>query len=212
MSSSNLIRWRGLALLISSVLFALFFVLHPGGGDPATVEAALNQLYASEHTLGVAGMILMLFGVEGLYTGQSPKIGRLGLIGVILAYLGTALLLGVLFFDAYFIPLIAAHAPNMLDATGPLNTPPGVLALALPSLPFGLGFILLGIATIRADKLPRWGGLLLIIGAIVVNLPPQPVGPFPAFVLTTGAIVLSIGLGWLGYALWSNKSATTAQS
>jgi hypothetical protein len=44
---------------------------------------------------------------------------------------------------------------------------------------FGLGFILLGVATIRADTLPRWGGLLLIIGAIVVNLPPQPVGPFP---------------------------------
>jgi len=210
MKTQNLIRWRGLALLISSVLFALLFVLHPGGGDPPTVEAALNQLYASEHTLGVVGMILMLFGVEGLYIGQMPKIGRLGLIGVILAYLGTALLVGVIFFDAYFIPLLAAHAPNMLDATGPLNTPPSVLALALPSLPFGLGFILLGIATMRAGMLPRWGGLLLIIGAIVVNLPPQPVGPVPKFVLTIGSIVFSVGLGWLGHALWSSKSEMTA--
>ena len=212
MSSSNLVRWRGLALLISSVLFALLFILHPGSGDPATVEAALNKFYATEHTLGVVGMVLMLFGMEGLYTGQTPKIGRLGLIGVMLAYIGTALLLGVIFFDAYFIPLIAAHAPNLLDASGPFNTPPGVLALALPGLPWGLGFILVGIATMRAGMLPRWAGLILIIGTIVVNLPPQPVGPVPFFVLTIGASVFSVGLGWLGYALWSTKGAITAQS
>ena len=211
MSSTKLIRWGGLALMLAGVFLALFFLLHPGGGDPPTVAAALNSLYGAEHTLGVAAMVLMLFGVVGLYAHWIANWGRLGLIGFLLSFIGTALLLGVIFFDAYFVPIIAADAPKLLDTKGPLNTLPGVLALALPGVIWGVGFILLGIAIMRTSVLPRWGGLLLIIGAIVLNLPPQPIGPVPLFVLTIGAIVFCVGLALLGYALWSEKGEMAAQ-
>src|SRR5438552_18200879 len=122
MSSRDLVRWSGLALIVSAVLFILFFVLHPGGGDPPTVSAALNSLYAAEHTLGIAALMLMLLGLVGLYARQMSQTGLFGLVSFLVAFVGTALLLGVIFFDGYFSPVIATNAPHMLDATGALNT------------------------------------------------------------------------------------------
>src|SRR5262249_9633047 len=157
MRSHRLIRWSGLASILSGVLFALFFLLHPGGGDPASANAVLTSPYAVEHTLGVSAMVLMLFGLIGLYVRQMAASARLGLIGFVVAFIGTALLVGVVFFDAYFVPIIAVRAPALLDATSPFNTLPGVLAQALPGIIWGLGFLILGAATLRARVLPRTG-------------------------------------------------------
>ena len=68
------------------------------------------------------------------------------------------------------------------------------------------GPIRMAIVILRARLLPRWAAWFVFVGAIVVNLPPQPVGPVPLFVLTLGAIVLGAGLAWLGYSLWSEGS------
>src|SRR5258706_5721378 len=203
MTSQHLIRLRGLALPAAGVLLALFFLLHPGGGDPPTVEAARHALYGAEHSLGVAALVLMLFGLEGLHERQSSKLGPLGATGFGLAFLGSALLLGDLFFDGFASPIIAVHAPQLLAADGPFNTFPTDLALILPGVIWGLGFIALGVASLRAGQLPRWGSWLVIVGAIVVNLPPQPVGPVPQLVITSGAVAMSAGLAWWGLAIGS---------
>src|ERR1700687_398852 len=142
MSTHALSRVSARALAASGVLFALFFVLHPGGGDPPAALTVVNSPYALEHTLGVAAMVLMLLGLVGFYARHSAYSGKLGFVSFLLAFVGTALLLGVIFFDAYFVPLIALSAPQMLAQTGPINTPPGLLALALPGIIWGLGFVL----------------------------------------------------------------------
>ena len=198
MSQDKLSRLNGWCLALSGVLLALFFVLHPGGGDPPSAQTVVSSAYAWEHTLGVASMILMLAGLAGFYARHSAALGKLGLLGFVIAFAGTALLMGVMFFDAYLVPIIAVAAPQLLAHDGPLNTLPGLLALAVPGMIWGLGYVVLGAAILRTDKSLRYAALLLIAGSIVIDLPPQPVGPTPLFVIALGAVALGVGLGWLG--------------
>jgi hypothetical protein len=202
MTPQNLMRLRGFALLAAGVLLALFFLLHPGGGDPPTIEAARHPLYGAEHALGVAALVLVLFGLDGIRERQSGKLGLLGAVGHGLAFVGSALMLGVLFFDGFVSPILAMNAPQLLSATGPFNTFPTILPLILAGVIWGLGFVVLGVAALRASILPRWGSWLVIVGSIVINLPPQPVGPVPLLVITLGAVAMSAGLAWWGYAIW----------
>jgi len=67
----------------------------------------------------------------------------------------------------------------------------------------GIGFLLLGIATVRARVLPRWCGVSLIVAfvAVLVSL------GFPAS-LGAYAVMIVLGFVWLalGYVLWKRQS------
>ena len=69
-----------------------------------------------------------------------------------------------------------------------------------------IGFILLGVATLRAKVLPGWRRALpFIIGLMITS------GMLLAFGIGEAGLVisfLSFGLGWLvlGYVLWSDRS------
>jgi hypothetical protein len=68
------------------------------------------------------------------------------------------------------------------------------------SLIFSVGYVLLGIAIIRAGVLPRCAGILLAVGGLIVAFPP-PIG-IPA-VLAVGHALFGLGLAWSGYTLWN---------
>ena len=200
MSKQSLSRSSGWALAVSGILFALFFVLHPGGGDPPAALTVLNSPYALEHTLGVGAMVLMLLGLAGFYAGHSTEAGKAGFIAFMLAFIGTALLTGVLFFDAYIVPIIALGAPALLAETGPFNNMPGLLVLAVPGTIWMFGLVFLGIVVIRSHLGPPLAGFLLIAGSFITNLPPQPVGPVPLEVIAAGAVMTGGAFAWLGLA------------
>jgi hypothetical protein len=204
--SEPTLRWSGLANVVGGVLLALFFVLHPGGGDPPTVQAVLTSPYALEHTLSVAAMALLLLGLPALIARSAPRHGRVAWAGFALAFVGTYLLGGVLFFDAYIIPAIAANAPALMDATGQLNSPPTVLAFAVAGTVWGLGYLVLGVVALRAAILPRWASGLMIIGSIVINLPPQPIGFAPLLLIAVGAVMFGVALSGWGLAIWSGAT------
>ncbi len=204
--SEPTLRWSGLANVVGGVLLALFFVLHPGGGDPPTAQAVVGSPYALEHTLGVAAMALMLLGLPALIARGAPRYGPIAWTGFALAFIGTYLLGGVMFFDAYITPAIAANAPSLMDASGALNTPPTVLAFAVAGGLWGVGYLVLGIVALRAAILPRWASGLMIVGAIVVNLPPQPIGFAPLLAIAVGAVLFGLALSGWGYAIWSGAT------
>lgn len=81
----------------------------------------------------------------------------------------------------------------------------GSLALGWISYPWGtigmlVGFVLYGLATLRARVLPRWYGLALIV-CMPVSLP----------LATYGTALFGLILGVLGYVLWSRKDTITEQ-
>jgi hypothetical protein len=63
-----------------------------------------------------------------------------------------------------------------------------------------VGFVLYGLATLRARVLPRWYGLALIV-CMPVSLP----------LATYGTVLFGLILVVLGYALWSRKDTIIAQ-
>src|SRR5215472_2604946 len=141
------LRWSGLLFLLGGFLCAFFFLFHAGGGDPPTAQAAKGSLYGLEHTIGVIAFLLTSVGLIGVALRLGEKHRRLVLLGFLLAFSGTVLLLGSLFADAYVVPLIAVQASKALASSGALAT--GLqLTRVLPALLAGVGFLLLGIAVL----------------------------------------------------------------
>jgi len=64
-----------------------------------------------------------------------------------------------------------------------------------------VGFVLYGVATLRAGVLPRWYGLVLIVSMPVSLLVPT----------YYGTVLFGLFLVVLGFALWSRRGAATEQ-
>ena len=200
MSTAKLIRWSGLMSILAGVLYALAALLHPAGED---VTAILSSTWVPAHALGGISAVFMLLGLVGLYARQAEKAGWLGLIGFVLAFIGSALLGAEEFQAAGLMPFVAAKAPNLIDEAATLAGPLLVFLLVFLAS-FVLGFILFGIAAMRVGVLPRWSGLLLIIGVVL------SFGDMLSHVIgIIAAVVFGLGLAWMGYALWSGKAETT---
>jgi len=200
MSTANLIRWSGLISLLAGVLHVVGALLHPVGEDLAAIN---SPNWVPAHLVYWVSGTLMLFGLVGLYARQAEKTGWLGLVSFVLAFIGTALVGGLLLMVSTIIPsLIAVEAPALI---GQAMMPPA-FALPVVFLGYGLGFILFGVATMRAGVLPRWSGLLLIIGVAFQLVEGSLIDRTLMHVLLTiGRVLFGISLAWMGYALWMEK-------
>lgn len=203
MQSNTLTRWSG-AILALSGLFFVVDVIHPDSADP---NALFSPLWIPVHLILGLGMVLYLPGILGLYTHQAQRLGRLGFIGVVLCFAGIAVFAGtIMTTEAFLFPLLAsipATAALMADPNSALNAGPLAFILIVASIAFSLGCILLGVALVRWGSLPRIPVVLMVIGGVFIPFTP----PLPQFVAAISAILLGVGLVWLGYRVWSGASA-----
>jgi hypothetical protein len=219
MSTTKLIRWSGLALMLGGILLAVGPFTHP----PAdTAEYALYPLWVPSHLLGGIAFLLIPLGLMGLYARQLEKVGLPGLIGFIMTFVGGSLTAGTLIFiDVVVFPFLAARGLEWLDTpNGALRTSSAFqLAAGLGALSLLLGLPLFAVATLRARVLPRWGAWLVILSiplGIVGGVFIFFIGALSQEILQTliGSVVGMLGLGlaaW-GWALWSEKAEMVAQA
>ena len=210
MSTKDLSRWSGIACILAGLFLALATLIHPSRETPEIILEQEVRLVAA-HWLFTFSCGFLLLGLPGLYAAQSERAGRLGLVGFLMLFFGT------LFFAisnnyGFIAPVLAAQAPAMLDA---INAYPPVVALnALLAVGFFVGFILFGIATLRARVLPRQTGILMIMGS-PLNMVGAVLGLLVSealwIVAILGALVLGLGLAWAGYSLWSSKITSVLQ-
>jgi len=192
------------------LLIVLTTLVHP---SRETLEIILEQelRLVAAHWLGTFGCGFLLLGLPGLYAAQSERAGRFGLVSFLILFFGT-LFTAVSHSYSLFAPVLAAQAPAMLDA---INAYPPVAALNwLWIVGFFLGFILFGIATLRARVLPRQAGILIAIGTpllLVGGVLSQRVFEALFIVVILGTLVLGLGLAWAGYWLWSSKETSVLQ-
>ena len=94
MRSSDLIRWSGLAAILGAALLLIsdFLSLTVLSGDPA--EIVTTGAYLADGVTRVLAGILLLLGLVGLYARQSGASGTFGLVAFLVAFAGTALILG----------------------------------------------------------------------------------------------------------------------
>src|SRR5512140_2030840 len=163
MPTRKLFRMSGLSLFIGGILTPLSIIIHPA---EESTQAILTQTWrlVSGHVLGTLAIIFVMLGLTGLYVFEAGKAGRLGLIGFVLAFSGN-ILLATSGNYGYIAPVLAARSPDLLSA---INAYPPELGLdLLMVLTYITGFLLLGIATFRAGRLPRWSGPLIAMGPIL---------------------------------------------
>lgn len=212
-TSSNLIRFSGLALVPAGIVFAGIQPIHP----PDVVESVTTTAWAIITSLKFVMSILFVVGITGLYARQAEKAGMFGLVAFLVLATSWTLLTCFVFTEAFVLPPLAATAPAFVDAalgisfghTGDVNL--GVLP-TLYSVGIGitymLGGLLFGIATFRAGILPRVPAGLLAIAATLTPLAAL----LPHAEQRYAAIPVAFALAWLGYALFAERRTSTAQA
>ncbi len=193
MTTTGLMRWAGLAAVASAVLSATGDVLRLFV-DVESSETATTTPYALVFLLYRLGAVRLVLGLVGLYTSQSEAAGALGLVGFLVAFLGTALLAGVLWFELFITPSLATRAPGLAEAEL------GLAGFVLVFLLGVVGWVLFGAATLRARAYPRWAAVLLMVGGVVAFVPVPLAG-----------IVFSAAVAWLGFVLFTGGSGPAEQ-
>ena len=197
-SASDLIRMSGLGLILAGVLIAFFPILHPN--HDAAGYASL--IWVPVHLMPAGMAVLALFGLVGLFARQDQRNGRFGVVAFVAAMLGTALLLTGTDVEAFIIPFVGLNAPQVMEGPPPIGQ---LIAWATAGLVFAVGYMLQGIAVIRAGVLPRGAGALVAVGGAGLGIGAATTGMLPP-VLLLGALLFGMALAWVGYSLWSEPS------
>ena len=234
MPSRMLYRLSGIALLLGTILIVLFscigFILF-GANSPNYLMAGLGPTMLSRRLVEqitmplwlpvnlviLAGLILIVAGLPGMYTYLYKRAGWLGLIGFVLTMVGV-LLVGIVnqALLTFVLPLIAIHAPSIQQA-GRTSIDLGAF-YPVTSLLFSLGAFSLGLAIFRIAELPnriKVTGVALIIAAVcyTVHLVPSTSGLWQIITIGSivGALSFLIGLAVLGYTLVLLPASEAAQ-
>lgn len=175
--SSRLIRWSGLAAMLGGALWVV---------KGSLIMAGVLDL----GELLIVAQLLFAVGLMGLYSRLGGRGGRLGRVGGFLAYVAAVL------------SVVNAPYSVFFAEDGPQTPFPFNVTFAIAALAIFVGLVLLGLAALRAEILPRrWRALPLAIG--LLSLLPVWVLAFIHLELP----VVVLGLAWmlLGYVLWSDQ-------
>lgn len=195
-SSSTLIRQGGFAATLGGTLWMIGTLIHASKPRGCIAEECafrpMRETGVLDGALMLLSLLLFAAGAAGLVilARRFGRFGKMGNTGAVIGAVGAALLMIAGLIQAIFF---GGDFPLM-----PYFVVAGVLALIA-------GFVLLGIAILRARVLPRWAALLFIVGALAML----------GFNEQTARALMAIPLGvaWVavGYVLWSGDGAPTGQ-
>jgi hypothetical protein len=140
----------------------------------------------------LAAHLLMVLALVGIYAAQASRMRLIGLLGMILSVLGTALVSGVV-----LVEMAGAGGATIEDVLA--RGVAGMLAM-LAGLGFFVGLLLFAIATMRARVFPRAAALLLIAGDLVFAAASSASTAAP-YLIIGGANLTGAGFVWLGLLL-----------
>ncbi len=197
-----MLKIGGAASILAGILMIAGFALHPAGED---ATFGTDPFWVPAHGLLWLSVTIALLGWIGLYIAQASKAGRLGVAGFVVIILGTSLVSWIFSSDVTFVPVIAAESPELFqNIFGNIHLAIGIASV----LTWVLGNVLFGSSVIRAKIFPKWAGILLIIGSVVI--PIAYLAGFSVKVVALGATIAGTGQIWLGYELFRILRRSTA--
>jgi hypothetical protein len=183
----------GATSILAGILMMAGFILHPAGED---ATFGTDPFWVPAHALLWIAFTVALLGWIGLYVVQASKAGWLGIAAFLILILGSSLASWIFSSDVTFVPVIAAKSPELFQSIFTKSH----IALGIASvLTWVLGNVLFGFSIIRAKTFPRWAGILLIFGTVII--PIAYLAGFSVRVVSVGAIIAGAGQVWLGYEL-----------
>jgi hypothetical protein len=166
-------------LLVISDLLQLYIRLF----DPS----AFRSILGVDGVLSVLLAVLMQIGLVGLYAPRARLLGILGVEeGFVVATVGIRLTMGSSFVFAFIKPIVGPLDPEFFEEP--------VGSMVRFALTFVLGWVLLGVAMVRAGVYSRAAAALLIVGALILLLP-----------LPLSGVIFAGALVWLGYTLFTGR-------
>jgi hypothetical protein len=166
----------GVAVVVSMMLAWLVVPYERLG----LTEAYLTSSYSVSSGLRLLSLVLLVWGLIGIYGPQSRAAGNFGLWTFVFVFLGTALAAGNVWAEVFVYPTLAQIAPGMLSGAG-FGTEAALyigVGLNLSYPLWFLGLILFAAATFWAGVYPRWIALLLIVSVPVTMFLDPTAGTF----------------------------------
>jgi hypothetical protein len=196
----------GVAVVVSMML-AWLVVPYERLGQ---TDAYLTISYSVSSGLRLLSLVLLVWGLIGIYGPQSRAAGNFGLWTFVFAFLGTALAAGNVWAEVFVYPTLAQIAPGMLSGAG-FGTEAALyigVGLNLSYPLWFLGLILFAAATFWAGVYPRWIALLLIVSVPVTMFLDPTAGTFQESIgpALWGFAVAAYGF----YALRRARSTTSS--
>lgn len=200
MPSSRLVTWGAFggfaagALLTVGYLIALLLAT---GSDAANVIGAW---------LTTLGFMAFVFAVIGLHEVLHAAGAALAQAGAVFSIVGT-----VMFVAVGYIAVGSAY--GVMDE--PLYLTPELIGFpVIGGIALMLGLVLLATEIVRTDPVPNGAGWLLFAAALasVVTAIGRLFGtPLPT-VSYVGGLLIGIGSGWIGIALWSARDRVSERA
>jgi hypothetical protein len=165
----------GVAVVVSMLLAWLVVPYERLG----ITDAYLTTSYSVSSGLRLLGLVLLVWGLIGIYAPQARAAGTFGLWTFVFVFLATALAVGNVWAEVFVYPTLAQIAPDMLSGAG-FQTEAAYMSTGLSiSYPlFFLGLVLFAAATFWAGVYPRWIALLLIVSVPVTMFLDPTAGTF----------------------------------
>lgn len=193
--TSNFIRLGGIVAIFAGGLMALADIFHAIAG-----LLVANYSGSSTEQIGsiifLAGRVLIVFALPGLYLYQSESAGRFGLVAFGIVMLGNSLMVSSDWSEVFIGPILPSLDPTLFDQP-PTRLMVGFLINFVTET---LGWLIFGISAYRARVFPRPATVILILG---VFLPF--VGPPWIYVVMYSAIV------WMGLFITRNERTPAAR-
>ncbi len=205
---TQFIQWSGVINILSGIFLLgywyLYAILMPYKELSSTLSILVkNRNWTFVNILGVSGAIMGLVGQSGLYFSQIEEVGQWGLIGFVLASIGTCLLLGPMLWDTIIWPILVAHDSKLLDFQGPIYSSKTFLPFFIMSgMLQAAGYVIVGVTTAKAGVHPAAAAWLLGIGSPLFGLGAM-FGKAQVIPRTIGVTMMSVGLIWLGSGMWT---------
>jgi len=193
----------GVAMVVSMLLHWLVVPYERLGHT----EAYFTSSYTVSSGLTLLSIVLLVWGLIGIYGPQSRAAGTFGLWAFIIIFLGTVLIAGNTWAEVFVYPTLAQVAPNAWSGSVTEVSPYLSAGLTLSFLLFGIGLILFGVATFIAGVYPRWVTVLLIIGIPVTMFLDPTAGTFQESI---GQMLWGFAVAALGFYALRRAPSTTS--
>jgi hypothetical protein len=201
---STLYKLSGAALIGSFVLSVAGGALHPiVGGQSHSVASLTAPASPYAQLLIYAGAVLLTAGLPAMFVFLAPRVGRIGIAGIVLYFLGNLLSVqGHLVVEAFVAPAIAKDpaARHLISSNGEIIASDAFIAFQIVGgMVFIAAMVLLGIGLFRSGVVPKWVGALLVAGAasLFFPLPEVPVLTGLHIEVPRGLAVAVVGLAMI---------------
>jgi hypothetical protein len=180
----------GILLLVQQLLMVAFL-------DRSRIEATMaDPRFVPLAAAYFIAFVALLLSLVSAYSREWDEAGIFGAVGFLGALIGTMFLAGDLWFEAFAVPWLGDVAPASLHLAGGMLMIGAFASYVL----FAVGWILFGIASLRARVFPWPISIAIIVGGVVGFQ-----GALPPF-----SVPLALAIGALG--IWMIRADTVQEA